>query len=361
MKTSPSKTISFYPGPSKIHEKVNHYFQEGFECGIFEVNHRSPSFMDLLGKTKKLLQSKLEIPIEYDIVLTSSATECWEIIAQSLTGGTSVHFHNGAFGEKWFDYTNKITSRAISSPFGLDDKLSMAGLAVHKNTDLICITHNETSNGTQLNDEVIRTIRERHDDIVIAVDATSSMAGVRLEWEQADIWFASVQKCFGLPPGLAVMILSPRAIERARKRGDKRYYNSLNFVLSNYQKNQTPYTPNTIGIYLLSRYLEQVSYITEVAGHIHNRYTDISSFLEEKIGLQHVCANKSCRSQTVLAYKYDVEELMLLKQRMKKNNIVLGNGYGSWKTNSFRVANFPAITDAEFDKLKDVFQSIKQN
>jgi phosphoserine aminotransferase len=29
----------------------------------------------------------------------------------------------------------------------------------------------------------------------------------------------------------------------------------------------------------------------------------------------------------------------------------LGGGYGPLKPTSFRIANFPAITDAEFDKL----------
>jgi phosphoserine aminotransferase len=52
-------------------------------------------------------------------------------------------------------------------------------------------------------------------DALIAVDATSSMAGVELDWQSADIWFASVQKCFGLPAGMAVMVCSPRALQYA--------------------------------------------------------------------------------------------------------------------------------------------------
>jgi phosphoserine aminotransferase len=36
---------------------------------------------------------------------------------------------------------------------------------------------------------------------------------------------------------------------------------------------------------------------------------------------------------------------------MKAKGITLGKGYGEWKNDTFRVANFPAITDSEFEYL----------
>jgi phosphoserine aminotransferase len=62
--------------------------------------------------------------------------------------------------------------------------------------------------------------------------------------------------------------------------------------------------------------------------------------------------NKKVRSETVIAIKGTVDEILILKQKAKKNNIILGNGYGIWKDTTFRIANFQAIEDWEFDKLK---------
>jgi phosphoserine aminotransferase len=89
------------------------------------------------------------------------------------------------------------------------------------------------------------------------------MAGVELDWQSADIWFASVQKCFGLPAGMAVMVCSPKALQYAEIIGDRKYYNSLLFMNDNFKKYQTHYTPNVLEIYLLSKILEQIPDISE--------------------------------------------------------------------------------------------------
>ncbi|MEL7002780.1 MAG: aminotransferase class V-fold PLP-dependent enzyme, partial [Bacteroidota bacterium] len=60
------------------------YVKEAYNEGILSANHRSQSFMDLYKKTQDLLRAKLNVPEDYFIFFTSSATECWEIIAQSL-------------------------------------------------------------------------------------------------------------------------------------------------------------------------------------------------------------------------------------------------------------------------------------
>ena len=100
--------ITFYPGPSKVNNKISKYFQDAVLDGVLSINHRSPEFVEIYGNVSRELKSKLGIPDDYVILFASSATECWEIIAQSLVTSSSFHIYNGAFGEKWFDYTKKL-------------------------------------------------------------------------------------------------------------------------------------------------------------------------------------------------------------------------------------------------------------
>ncbi len=176
------------------------------------MNHRSPEFMALCENTVSLLKEKLDIPATYTVFFTSSATECWEIIAQSIISEKSLHIFNGAFGEKWFDYTHRLVPGAQAFPFDAESKLDLKKLPL-KNQEVICLTQNETSNGTELNESIIASIKRKNPRALIAVDATSSMAGIELNFKSADVWFASVQKCFGLPAGLAIMVCSPQAIQ----------------------------------------------------------------------------------------------------------------------------------------------------
>ena len=139
--------INFYPGPSKIYPQVRNYIIEGLDSGILSMNHRSSEFMELMADTVRLLKEKLRIPKDYQVVFTSSATECWEIIAQSIIRNRSSHVHNGAFGAKWMNYTIKLGKEVQSIQFALNE---LPEVEVEKGTEVICFTQNETSNGTQV-------------------------------------------------------------------------------------------------------------------------------------------------------------------------------------------------------------------
>src|ERR1700712_2929921 len=100
--------ISFYPGPSRVEDKIPTYTRDAHRDGITSMSHRSTEFVTMSKKTISLLKQKLAAPKNYTVFFTSSATECWEVLAQSLITTESIHLYNGSFGEKWFAYTSKL-------------------------------------------------------------------------------------------------------------------------------------------------------------------------------------------------------------------------------------------------------------
>lgn len=340
---------NFYPGPSKIYPQVAGYFQEAMELGILERNHRSKAFQDLFSTTKSLLKSKLNIPLDYEIVVVSSATECWEIIAQSFVNDKSYHFFNGAFGAKWWDYTQKIRPNAEAISFGLEENPSFK--SVDENAELLAFTHNETSNGTAISAKFQKEVRNEFPNSLIAYDATSSMAGNEFDWELGDIWYASVQKCFGLPAGMALMVVSPKAIARAKEINENGHYNSFNFILKNVLNNQTHHTPNIPNIYLLNRLMQNVENISAIYQNLKTRK---EQFYEELIKLEKLkplVLSNEFQSDTVFCLKGEVGFIQKLKERAEKEGFILGNGYGEWKENTIRIANFPAIPNRHYTDL----------
>ena len=329
---------TFYPGPSKIYPQVADWAADACRSGIVSMNHRSPEFMAITEGAIVGVRTKLNVPADYHIALTSSATECWEIVAQSLTRQTSLHPYSGAFGKKWMDYAHRL------KPMHQPDE-----------ADVLCVVQNETSNGTQVRMPTLAGFRHDFPDALIAVDAVSSMAGIVLDWSLADVWFASVQKCFGLPAGLAVLIYGPQALARAREIGENAHYNSLLFLDENFQKFQTPYTPNGLGIYLLNRVMEQVRPVAEVAEETTRRAADWYDFFEHKMTrspFRLLINDPAQRSDTVIAVTGDAAAISAVKKRAKAAGLLLGNGYGDWKETTFRIANFPAISDEEIEALR---------
>ena len=355
--------ISFYPGPSKVYEQIPFFVQEAFQSGILSINHRSREFVDISKKAILLLKKKLNIPEDYVVLYASSATECWEIIAQSLIKNKSFHIYNGAFGEKWHEYTSKLKDTGSqnfiqSYSFGLEKEPQIHDLLnlFPEDNEWICITHNETSNGSALSNDFIHNLKKTFPDQLIAMDATSSLGGVELPLNALDICYASVQKCFGLPAGLALMICSPRAAKRALEINEKSHYNSLVFMLEKIQDYQTTYTPNVLDIYLLMRVMELVPEIGETTQKLKARASDYYELVSGLKNFDVLIQSPQLQSTTVITIKGEEEIINEIKNNAKKQNIILGNGYGYWKNTTFMIANFPAITNNEIVILRDFLQ-----
>jgi phosphoserine aminotransferase len=343
--------ISFYPGPSRVHDEIPKYVKDAFAAGIMSINHRSDDFVSMSENTIKLLKQKLNIPRNYTVFFTSSATECWEIIAQSVVTDKSYHLYNGSFGQKWFDYTKRIRPLAEPMPFDVNDKLDPKKLIFDLKEGIICITQNETSNGTQVSNAIIRAIKKNNPTYLLAIDATSSMAGIDLDFKSADIWLASVQKCFGLPAGLGIMVCSPQTIERVKTINEKNHYNSLTFMTEMMDKWQTPFTPNVLGIYLLMRVLENMEAIKTTHDRIEDRYNKWINFLKSRKNIRHFVREEAVHSYTVIPVTADEQTIATIKKSAKKEGILLGEGYGNYKPVTFRIANFPALKEKEIKTL----------
>jgi phosphoserine aminotransferase len=343
--------ISFYPGPSRVYDEIPAYVKEAHKKGILSMNHRSEEFMALCERTVTLLKEKLDIPPSYTVFFTSSATECWEIIAQSIITEKSLHIFNGAFGEKWFDYTQRLVPGAQAFPFDRESKLDLKNVPL-KNQEVICITQNETSNGTEVNNKLIAAIKRKNSRALVVVDATSSMAGIELNYKSADVWFASVQKCFGLPAGLAVMVCSPQAMQYIKSGNEKKHYNSLLFMQEMMAKWQTPCTPNVLCIYLLMRVLEKRKTIKLIHEKTKKRFFAWLKFFRGAKNVKLYIKNQGVRSLTVLTLTSKPEHIEEIKKKAKEAGFLLGEGYGPLKNKTFRIANFPALKKNEIKKLQ---------
>jgi phosphoserine aminotransferase len=311
--------------------------------------------MELWKSTKKLLHEKLFIPKDYEIFITSSSTECWEIVNQSLLCDQVQFFYNGAFGKKWFKYavTNRTATGFQTHLRGtrfFENQL-IEETEVNPMNQWMCIVQNETSNGTHISEDSIRELRKKAPHSLVAIDATSSLGGQLWDWQVGDIWLSSVQKCLGLPAGMALLVVSPQAMEWAKKVDERNHYNSLLTIYQNFRKNQTHITPNVLGVYLLHGILQHLDTIDTIDEKLANRARTLYSFFDMHSSFKPLITNELTRSQTVICLKGTPSDIQAIKKSAQSSHLVLGNGYGEWKENTIRIANFPAIDSSTYDLL----------
>lgn len=354
--------ISFNVGPSALYPQVRELLLQAHDSGILSASHRSQAFCDAYALAVQQLQYKLEVPKDYTVLFYSSATECWSVLSESMVRYKSLHLYSGSFGQRWFDYAEAIRPHSIGVRFGLDENPAQLIDYARQHlpeTELVAITHNETSNGTQVPMRVLPLLRQAVGaDVLLAVDGTSSMAGVVYDWAQADVWFASVQKCFGLPAGLGVLILSPRALLRAQDIAYKGQYNALVSAISYARDNQTTHTPNVLLIYLLGQLLQQLPPISSTSAMLNERAQRYYQFFADHSTLRPLITPPELRSTTVIALQCNADTISRAKQQAAQAGYTLGSGYGQWKQQSIRIANFPAIAQADVDGLLQCLASL---
>ena len=151
-------THNFYPGPSALHPLLSAAVNKALETEILSFNHRSKHFHHLYQSCFELLKEKWEIPEGYELYFISSATEAWEIIAQSIIGDNpSAHFYNGAFGRKSYTNTNLITSQAQAHYFDLNS----SPIEKEDLPEVLNFCLNETSNGSTISTDILARYKEK--------------------------------------------------------------------------------------------------------------------------------------------------------------------------------------------------------
>ena len=205
----------------------------------------------------------------------------------------------------------------------------------------------------------IHKIKRLYPDKLIAVDIVSSVPYVNLDFSLLDLVFFSVQKGFGLPAGLGVLIIGPRALAKSESLAKKNYYigSYHSFIeLSSYaQKNQTPETPNVLVIYLLNKVINDMLKIgiNNIRKNTNTKAKILYNFLDKNEKFKPFVKDKLIRSNTVITAEVKNGSRDIVK-KLKRKGFIVGNGYGIYKDKHIRIANFPSHS------IKSVKELIKQ-
>jgi phosphoserine aminotransferase len=355
--------INFTPGPSQLYFTIEDHLRKAMRDRIGSISHRSKTFETIFVETTSGLRQLLSIPEGFHIFFLGSANEIWERVAQNLIEKQSHHLVNGAFSKRFYEIAELCGKRPtkIEMPFG---KAFGQSIDVPTGTELLAITHNETSTGVVLPMEFIHGLKDLNKDALVVVDAVSSLPYPLFDYSKIDSVFFSVQKGFGLPAGLGIWVVNDKCISKAKALQGKGIsigsFHSLPSLLANGIKNQTPETPNVLGIYLLGkvvqdmllRGIDKIRKETEYKSTILYRALDQNDYVNAFVG------EPEFRSKTVIT-AHCGEHLPKVVAALEKNGLFPGDGYGEFRKSQLRFANFPTHSKENFECLVDTLTAMK--
>lgn len=340
------------PGPSQISSETKEDIRRAIETGVLELSHRSARFTEISKQCDTELRKYLRVPDQYRIFYFDSATQVWHSMMTNLVRKSSFHFVTGAFSAKAYEASRHLHKEALRNEVPWGEQCNFESVKIPSRCELITACFNETSTGVKMTDSEVRLLRRKNPKAILAIDTTSSAGMIPNKIADADVWYFSVQKGFGLPAGFAIAIISPRAYKRSielSKSGENKAgiwsWERLDEMMRD-GLHQTPHTPNVLNIYLLGRQCAR-----------WNKHGGASKILKETLNKKHmfetwIASKKECRhfvhdqthrSDTVFVVESSPSKILLSKKRLAQNKIELGAGYGKLKLNTFRIANFPSI------------------
>ena len=348
-----SKLKLFTPGPVFVPERILN------EMAIPNDTHRSKPYEEMHALAKEGLQKVLYTKNKC-LIFTSSATGIMEACVRNLVkkDEKALVLSIGAFGDRWYQICVENGKKAVKEGVELGKAITpefLEKVLSKNNYSVIFIQSNETSTGVYNPlDDIVPILKDS--GALVCVDATSSMAGVKVEVDKLgiDVCLASVQKCFALPPGLAVCSISEAAIEKTSQVKERGYYFDFLTLLKKNEVNQTPTTPPIPQIRGL---VAQLDHILNHEGlekrfQRHLQLGKRTRMWARDANLE-MFPEKGYESNTVSTIKntfnIDCAELVLM---MLKKGFRIVNGYGSLMDKTFRIGHMGEIT------LKDLTEML---
>jgi phosphoserine aminotransferase len=339
----------FTVGPSQLNPRFEEFLRRAMDENIGSISHRGERFQRLHADLDNNLKKLFAVPETYSVFYAGSATEFMERVIQNVSVKNTLHFVVGAFSKKFLEIAVSNGRSAVSVPVGAGGgTFSLGDIPADANPELVCATHNETSNGTVLSRDFLDSLRAKFPEALIALDIVSSAPVSDVDLAATDCAFFSVQKGFGLPAGLGVMFVSPAAMARARQiESDGAQYTGSFHSFTSFakyaEKHQTPETPNVLGMYLLNEacldFLEKGRAV--LMSETEKKAEVIYKTLQESSRLHPVIQDVKARSRTVIVAAVDGGSKDVL-EKMKAKGFVLGAGYGDKKELQVRIGNFPS-------------------
>jgi phosphoserine aminotransferase len=352
----------FTPGPTQLHPLVPEVLARAISEGFPSISHRSGRFRDEVARTREALTALLELPEGYRICYLGSASEAMERIIQGAVARRSFHLVNGEFARRFRKVATNLGREVEDAEVEDGRGFLLEDVEVPGGAELAALTLNETSTGVALRPDGVHGIADRHPGVLVAVDAVSATPAIPLDLARIDAFFFSVQKLFGLPAGLGVLVASPRLVERSLELEERGLpvggYLHLPALARAADRDQTVATPNALAIRLLGRVAE--AYLDKGASAVRQEVeANARTILNAARGAGwEPFVSVEDRSPTVLVFSVPggSEEP---RRRLAEKGFLVGDGYGPYKGAHVRIANFPVHPPEAVGALAAAIETIE--
>ncbi|KAB1198693.1 MULTISPECIES: alanine--glyoxylate aminotransferase family protein [Haloferax] len=356
----PKKTL-YIPGPTEVRDDVIDAMCEPM------FGHRMDQMTDLyttiVEDTKEFLGTDNDV-----IILTGSGTEFWEASTLNLVDENILCTTCGSFSERHANVAERLGKNVDRLEYEWGKAVKPEDVREYleqsdTDYDVVTCVMNESSTGVRNPIEEIGDVVAEYPDTYFVVDAVSALGGdyVDIDEHNIDVLFASSQKAFAMPPGLAICTVSTDAYERELEKDSASWYGGFQRCIDYYdRKGQTHSTP---AIPIMLAYRKQMKHMLD-EGHDarDQRHREMAEYTREWAN-EHFAMfpEEGYESQTVACIEntQGIDVAGTIEQVNEQYDMAFSNGYGSaLGEKTFRIGHMGEHDVESIEALTDAIEDV---
>lgn len=353
--------INFTVGPVQSSEAVR-------AIGAEQVPYfRTSEFSDVMFENERLVKKFAKASDDSKVVfLTSSGSGAMEtaIMNTLTTNDKALVVNGGSFGHRFVELLelHQVPYTEIKLEHGKALKTEHLASYEGQGYTAFLVNKHETSTGVHYDMNLISDFCKRN-GLFLIVDCISTFLADPFDMEKlgADIMITGSQKALACPPGISVMVLSPRAIDRVNSTKCVCQYFDLRIALKNMERGQTPWTPAVGILRQINARLREIETNGGVEGEIA-RIGALAVYFRDKIkDMPFEIVSESLSNAVTPLHPINVSAYDVFLTLKDEFGIWICPNGGDMKETIFRVGHIGALTKDDYDKLVSAFHELRNN
>jgi alanine-glyoxylate transaminase/serine-glyoxylate transaminase/serine-pyruvate transaminase len=352
-----ARKLLMIPGPIEFTPEVLR------AMGMSTASHVAPNFIEVCGQALERLRQVFLCPNGQPFVIAGSGTLAMDMAAANLIepGDRALVVNTGYFGDRFAAILERYGATVTHVPApAVGDAPSVedvdAALRSHR-YKVMTITHVDTSTAVGTDVKGLAAVGQEH-GVLVVVDGVCSVAGEEMRQEEwgIDLALTASQKAIGVPPGLALVVAGPRALDAFRRRTTTvgNYYADWTQwlpIMEAYEARQPSYfgTPPVNLIWALNVSLGQI--LDEGMDACFARHRKVSKAIKAAIGalgLAQVPVRPEMAANTLTAPYYPEGIDRSVLGHISRAGVILAGGlHPAIKTRYFRIGHMGAVSASD--------------
>lgn len=352
--------LNFTVGPVMSSEEVR-------RIGAEQVPYfRTAEFSEVMLENEKYMLEYAKAPAgSHAVFMTCSSTGSMEAVVMNCFSAEDkvLVIEGGSFGYRFVELCKIHNIPYVALKLDPGKKLMKERLYEYDNQGFtgLLVNVDETSTAV-LYDTLMLGEFCRKNHMFFVCDCVSAFLADPFDMTVcgADVMITGSQKVLACPPGISIIVLAPKGLERVNNSGVHSMYFNLKDALKNQERGQTPFTP-AVGILLqINERLKEIqrqggadAEVARVAAQANDFRTKIKDLPFELVSESPANGVTSLHPLTANAYE------IFLKLKDEYGIWVCPNG-GDMKDSIFRVGHIGALTLRDNETLINAFKDLQE-